>query len=156
MSTFRVVPSLNTDLAETNAIYVNPCEAKTPYVWMGRFVYKCIPHSDVTPGTVCMNAITRKAIYPSEEVTLEEYLGPVTPGPKSVCVQAEYVKRQQGLMPDNLPNAIRNVLEGMIVRPCQQFTLTHENRAILIRVTDVDAMGPVTINTEVSLMWVPT
>jgi len=153
---FRVTPSLNTDLAETNAIYVNPNDATTPYVWMGRFVYKCIPHPDVTPGTVCMNAITRKAIYPNEEVTLEEYLGPVTPGPKSVCVQAEYVKRQQGLMPDNLPNAIRNVLEGMIVRPCQQFTLTHENRAILIRVTDVDAMGRVTINTEVSLMWVPT
>jgi hypothetical protein len=155
MATFRVVPSLNTDLAETNAIYVNPHDAKTPYVWMGRFVYKCIPHPDVTPGTVCMNAITRRAIYPDEEVTLEEYLGPVTPGPKSVCVQAEYVKRQQGPMPPNLPNAIRNVLEGLVVSTGQKFTLIHENLAILIQVTDVDTQGVITSNTEVSLMWMP-
>lgn len=155
MATFRVMHSLNTDLAETNAIYVNPVDATTPYVRMGRFTYKCIPHPDVEPGTVCMNAITRRAVYPSETVTLEEYLVPMRGGPKRVCVQAEYVKRTPGLMPTNLPNAARNSMDGMVVSTGQQLTLTHENNAILLSVTDVDAPGVVTMNTEVSLMWVP-
>ena len=82
MATFRVMLSLNTDLAETNALYVNPSDATTPYVKMGRFVYKCIPHPDVDRATVRMNAITRRAVYPSETVILEEYLVPMTNGPK--------------------------------------------------------------------------
>ena len=155
MATFRVVPCLNAAMTDSNALYVNPLEALTPYVRMGRFVYKCIPHPDVIMGTVCMNAIARRSIYPSELIKLEEYLVPMTPGPKRVCVQAEYVKRQQGLMPDNLPNAVRNVLEGLVVSVGQQLTLTHEDRAILFHVTDVDAPGVVTMNTEVSLMWLP-
>jgi len=155
MATFRVLPSLNSELANTNALYINPSDATTPYVKMGRFVYKCIPHPDVIPGTVCMNAITRKAIYPSEEVSLEEYLVPLNPGPTRVLVEATYVKRQQGPMPALLPNAVRNVLEGLVVSAGQKFTLTHENCAILIQVNDVDAMGPVTANTEVTLTWVP-
>jgi hypothetical protein len=155
MATFRVMPSLNTDLAETNALYVNPVDATTPYVRMGRFVYKCIPHPDVDRATVRMNAITRRAVYPSEIVTLEEYIVPMTEGPKRVCAQAEYVKRKVDPMPPNLPNAVRNVLEGMIVSADQRLTLTHNNEAILIRVTDVDSPGVVTMNTEVSLMWLP-
>ena len=155
MATFRVMPSLNTELAETNALYVNPSDATTPYVKMGHFVYKCIPHPDVHRGTVCMNAITRRAVYPSEEVTLEEYLVPMTGGPTVVAVQAEFVKRKVGPMPENLPNTVRNVLEGMIVSTDQRLTLTHNNEVILIRVTDVDAPGVVTMNAEVSLMWLP-
>ena len=153
MATFRVMLSLNTDLAETNALYVNPVDATTPYVKMGRFVYKCIPHPDVDRATVRMNAITRRAVYPSETVILEEYLVPMTNGPKVVAVQAEYVKRKPGPMPDNLPNTVRNVLEGLVVAPGQQLTLTHGDDAILICVTAVDAMGVVTMNTEVSVMW---
>jgi hypothetical protein len=155
MATFRVMLSLNTDLAETNALYVNPVDATTPYVRMGRFVYKCIPHPDVDRATVRMNAITRRAVYPSETVTLEEYLVPMTNGPKVVAVQAEYVKRIMGPMPDNLANTVRNALEGLIVSSGQQLTLTHDNNAILIHVTAVDAPGVVTMNTEVSLMWLP-
>lgn len=30
MAEFRVLPSLNTDLAETNALYVSPADATTP------------------------------------------------------------------------------------------------------------------------------
>ena len=153
MASFHVLPSLNADLANNNALYVNPVDATTPYVKMGRFVYKCIPHPDVSRGTVRMNAITRRAIYPSEEVTLEEYLVPMTNGPQRVCAQAEYVKRITGPMPDNLPNTVRNALEGLIVAPGQQLTLTHEDHAILIHVTDVDSPGVITMNTEVSLMW---
>ena len=155
MATFRVMSSLNTDLAETNALYVNPVDATTPYVKMGRFVYKCIPHPDVDRATVRMNAITRRAVYPSETVTLEEYLVPMTNGPQHVCAQAEYVKRIVGPMPDNLANTVRNALEGLIVAPGQQLTLTHGDHAILIHVTDVDAPGVVTMNTNVSLMWLP-
>ena len=155
MATFRVMLSLNADLAETNAIYVNPVDATTPYVRMGRFVYKCIPHPDVDRATVRMNAIARRAVYPAETVTLEEYLVPMTNGPKRVCLQAEYVKRVMGPMPDNLANTVRNAIEGLVVSPGQQLTLTHDNNAILIHVTDVDAQGVVTLNTEVSLMWLP-
>jgi hypothetical protein len=153
MATFRVMISLNTDLAETNALYVNPDDATTPYVKMGRFVYKCIPHPDVDRGTVRMNAITRRAVYLSETVILEEYLVPMTGGPTVVTVQAEYVKRKPGPMPDNLANTVRNVLEGLVVAPSQRLTLTHGTDAILICVTDVDAPGVVTMNTGVSLMW---
>ena len=153
MTTFRVLPSLNADLANNNALYVNPVDSTTPYVKMGHFVYKCIPHPDVARSTVRMNAIARRAIYPSEEVTLEEYLVPMTGGPKVVAVQAEYVKRVLGPMPYNLPNTVRNALEGLIVSPGQQLTLTHDYHAILIHVTAVDAPGVVTMNTEVSLMW---
>jgi len=155
MATFRVLPSLNTDLADTNAIYVNPVDATTPYVKMGRFVYKCIPHPDVHRGTVCMNAITRRAVYPSEEVTLEEYLVPMTGGPMVVTVQAEFVKSKPGPMPNNLVNTVRNILEGLVVSKGQQFTLTHEGHAILLSVTDVDSVGVVTASTQVTLTWVP-
>ena len=157
MTTFRVAHSPSVELAETNALYVNPLEATTPYVRVrGGFVYKCIPHPDAILGTVCMNAITRRAVYPRELVILEEYLVPMTAGPKRVCVQAEYVKSKPGFMPDNLPNAVRRVLEGLVVAPGQQLTLTHDDHAILIHVTDVDGPGVVTMNTEVSLMWKPS
>lgn len=156
MATFRVVPSLNTDFAETNAVYVNPHDATTPYVKVGRFIYKCTPHPDVIIGTVCMNAITRRAVYPSELVTLEEFTVPLTAmAPRIVCVQAEYVKRIQGPMPENLANTIRNVLEGNIVSVGQKFTLTHHGEAILLEVTDVNSFGILNANTEVSVMWVP-
>ena len=156
MAYFRVVPSLNSDLAETNAVYVNPRDATTPYVKVGRFIYKCIPHPDVTLGTVCMNAITRRAVYPSEIVTLEEYIVPLsTVPPRVVCVRAEYVKSRPGPMPENLANSIRNVLEGHMVSIGQKFTLTHDGQAILLEVTDVDSFGILNANTVVSVMWVP-
>jgi len=153
MASFHVLPSLNADLANTNALYVNPVDATTPYVKMGRFVYKCIPHPDVSRGTVRMNAIARRAVYPSEEVTLEEYLVPMTGGPTVVAVQAEFVKSKPGPMPDNLANAVRNMLEGLVVTEGQKLTLTHGDDAILIHVTGVESPGVVTMNTEVSLMW---
>jgi hypothetical protein len=155
MATFRVLPSLNTDLANNNALYVNPVDATTPYVKMGHFVYKCIPHPDVVRGTVRMNAITRRAVYPSEEVTLEEYLVPMTGGPTVVAVQAEFVKRKPGPMPDNLPNSVRNVLCGCKVAPGQKLTLTHDDVGILLHVTHVDSPGVVTLHTEVNVMWLP-
>ena len=154
MASFHVLPSLNTDLANTNALYVNPSDATTPYVKMGRFVYKCIPHPDVARGTVRMNAITRRAIYPSEEVILKEYMVPMTGGPKGVNVQAEFVKSKPGPMPANLPNTVRNLLEGLVVTEGQKLTLTHGDDAILIHVTGVESPGVVTMNTEVSLMWI--
>ena len=157
MSHFRVVPSLNSDLAETNAIYVNPRDATTPYVKVGRFVYKCIPHPDVIVGTVCMNAITRRAVYPDEFVTLEEFTVPLTAvPPRVVCVRAMYVKSRPDPMPENLANSIRNVLEGHMVSIGQKFTLTHDDQAILLEVTDVDSFGILNANTEVSVMWVPS
>lgn len=146
------MPSLNTDMAETNAIYVNPNDATTPFVVMGRFIYKCIPHPDVKPGTVCMNAIARRAVYPNEEVTLEEHFVPMTGGPSRICVQAEYVKRISDPMPQNLANIILNLLEGNIVMPGQKLTMTQEGHAILINVVTVDAPGIVTAKTEVILM----
>ena len=155
MASFHVLPSLNADLAETNALYVNPVDATTPYVKMGRFVYKCIPHPDVRRGTVCMNAITRRAVYPSEEVTLEEYLVPMTGGPTVVAVQAEFVKSKPGPMPDNLANAVRNMLEGLVVTEGQKLTLTHDGVGILLHVTHVDSPGVVTLHTEVNVMWLP-
>jgi hypothetical protein len=155
MATFRVVPALNAAMAETNAIYVNPREATTPYARVGRFIYKAIPHPDVIMGTICMNAITRRAVYPSELVTLEEFIVPLTALPPSiVCVRAEYVKRMAGPMPENLANTIRNVLEGNIVSLGQKFTLTHDH-PILLEVTDVDSFGILNANTELSVMWVP-
>lgn len=153
MASFHVLPSFNADLANTNALYVNPVDATTPYVKMGRFVYKCIPHPDVARGTVCMNAIARRSIYPLEEVIIREYMVPMTEGPKRVCVQAEFVKSKLGLMPDNLPNAVRNMLEGLVVTEGQQLTLTHGDDGILLHVTGVESPGVVTMNTEVSLMW---
>jgi hypothetical protein len=155
MASFHVLPSLNADLAETNALYVNPSDATTPYVKMGRFVYKCIPHPDVARGTVRMNAVARREVYPSEEVTLEEYFVPMTGGPTVVAVQAEFVKSKPGPMPDNLPNSVRNILCGCKVAPGQKLTLTHDDVGILLHVTDVDSPGVVTLHTEVSVMWLP-
>lgn len=155
MASFHVMPSLNREMAETNALYVNPVDATTPYVKMGRFVYKCIPHPDVRRGTVCMNAITRRAVYPSEDVALEEYLVPMTGGPTVVAVQAEFVKSKPGPMPDNLPNSVRNVLCGCKVAPGQKLTLTHDDVGIPLHVTHVDSPGVVTLHTEVNVMWLP-
>jgi hypothetical protein len=78
----------------------------------------------------------------------------MTGGPTVVAVQAEFVKSKPGPMPDNLANTVRNVLEGLVVAPGQKLTLTHDDHAILIHVTDADSPGVVTMNTKVSLMWV--
>ena len=153
MASFQVLPSLNREMAETNALYVNPVDATTPYVQMGRFVYKCIPHPDVARGTVRMNAVARRTVYPGEEVTIREYMVPMTEGPKVVTLQAEFVKSKPGHMPDNLPNIVRNMLQGLVVTEGQKLTLTHGDDGILIHVTGVESPGVVTMNTEVSLMW---
>ena len=155
MAEFRVLPSLNTDMAETNALYVSPADATTPYVKMGRFVYKCIPHPDVSRGTVCMNAIARRAC--ASTTTIEEFTVPLTATPpKRVCVRAEFVKSKPGPMPENLANAIRNALDGLIVSVGQKLTLTHDANSILFEVTDVDAFGIVNMSTEMSVMWAPS
>ena len=155
MAEFRVLPSLNRDMAETNALYVSPADATTPYVKMGRFVYKCIPHPDVARGTVCMNAIARRAC--ASTTTIEEFTVPLTATPpKRVCVRAEFVKSKPGPMPENLANAIRNSLDGLIVSVGQKLTLTHDATAILFEVTDVDTFGIVNMGTEISVMWAPS
>ena len=155
MANLRVMTSLNSELAETNALYVNPRDATTPFVKMGRFIYKCIPHPDVEVGTVRMNAVARRAVYPNETVSLEEFTVPLTYGTKTVSIRAEYLKSKPGT-PTNLVNAIRTMLDGKIVSIGQKLTITHEGVAILIEVTDMDAPGVITMNTEVSMMWVPS
>jgi hypothetical protein len=104
-----------------------------------------------------MNAITRRAVYPSEIVTLEEFTVPLTAvPPRVVCVRAEYVKSHPGPMPENLANTIRNVLEGNIVTVGQKFTLTHDDEPIIIEVTDANSFGIINANTVVSVMWIPS
>lgn len=151
-TTFFIVPSPNADLAEWNALYVNPLDVRGPYVKVGRFVHKCIPLQGVARGTVCMNAIARRSVYPLDVVELEPFTPPVEP-PKMVRIRAEYVKRISDPAPENLMQVARDTLHGSIVTVGQKFTRTHEGRPLLFEVTDIDATGIFDENTEVQVTW---
>ena len=56
----RSAYALNQDTALDNAVYVHFSNATTPYVNIGNFVYRALPHPDVIPGNVCMNAVQRR------------------------------------------------------------------------------------------------
>ena len=152
---FVVLPSLNQELAMTNYLYVNPVDATTPYVQMGRLVYKCVPHPDVNRGSVHMNAITRRSIYPAQKVILRDFTATV-PYVKELAVRAEPVKAgQPGVAPNNLANIIRNNLDSYIVSLDQKFTFMVDGHAILVTVVDCDVQGLVNSSTSVNMMWRP-
>jgi hypothetical protein len=151
---FRVMPSLNQELALTNSLYVNPRDATTPYVRMGRNVYRCVPHPEVDWGTVRMNAIARRAIKNAEKILLNEFVPNSVPIVKELAVTAEPVKLgQPEVAPTNLANIIRNNLDGHIVCFDQKFTFQVGDHAILVTITDGDAQGFVDSTTQVNMMW---
>lgn len=153
---YRVLPSLNEALAMTNALYVNPQDATTPYVRMGPNVYKCIPHPEVAEGTVRMNAVARRSLgYGAEKVALHDFVPTSVPTIKELVVRAEPVKRDPFLVvaPTDLVNIIRNNLYGNVVCFDQKFTFMAGDHAILVTVTDADSQGFVDLSTQVNMMW---
>lgn len=154
----RVMPAPNQALACTNALYVSPNDATTPYVQMGTFIYKCIPHPEVEDGTVRMNAIARRQLgYGVDKVTLTEFNPRYMPSVANLVVTAEPVKRDPYLVvaPTDLVNIIRNNLEGQIVCFDQKFTVMAGDHAILVTVTGGNVQGMVDARTQINMMWQP-
>lgn len=154
---YRVLPCLSETLAGTNSLFLNPVEAKTPYVQMGHNIYKCVPHPRVDRGTVRMNAVARRSLGPDvEKVTLRDFTGANVPTIKELAVRAEPVKTgQPEVAPTDLANIIRNNLDGHIVCLDQKFTFLVDGHAILVTATDCDVQGFVNASTTVNMMWQP-
>lgn len=153
----RVLPAPSAAHAFTNALYISPSDAMTPYVQMGTYVYKCIPHPEVDEGTVRMNAIARRQLgYGVEEVTLREFNPRYSPSVAELVVTAEPVKSGAlTVAPDNLANFIRNNLEGQVVCFDQKFTFQFADVSILVTVTGANVQGMVNSRTQINMMWKP-
>ena len=154
---YRVLPCISETLACTNSLFVNPVEATTPYVQMGRNIYKCVPHTKVDRGTVCMNAIARRSLGPGvEKVVLREFTATNVPTIKELAVRAEPVKAgQPDVAPADLANIIRANLDGHFDCLDQKFTFMVHGYAILVTATDCDVQGLVNATTTVNMMWRP-
>jgi hypothetical protein len=154
---YRVLPCISETLAGTNSLFVNPVDATTPYVQMGRNIYKCVPHPKVDRGTVCMNAIARRSLGAGvEKVTLRDFTATNVPTINELAVRAEPVKRgQPDVAPADLANIIRNNLDGHIVCLGQKFTFMVHGYAILVTATVCDVQGFVNTATTVNMMWQP-
>ena len=151
--------ALNAELALENRVHVNPADAVTPYVTIGNFVYRAVPHPDVERNHIAMNAIQRRMArtFAGNNVEVFDFLVPVSRdfSIKAVTIEADYVKGDTTKPPPeltHLANAVRAALLGDVLTFGQSIVIKHYDNNILLWVKS-DVRGLVTDNTEIGIDW---
>ena len=155
--TFVIQNSLNSDLAMTNMIYMNPHEVTAPYVSIGRFVYRCAGHPDIFLGRIGLNAVHRRqnSKMAGDSVQVSDFVMTMKNFDiKSVTLKAERVKSSDELPMDivALANKFRTDFDGHIMTRDQMFLMDYQGENILLTVTS-DVRGMLTLQSEVGIHW---
>lgn len=156
MASFIVIRSPSESEAMTNTVYMNPGDARSPYVTIGSFVYRCSPHQDVEPGHLAMNSVQRRAarVFINDLAQVNEFLVPIRNfHVDAVTICAEWTNSKAG-PPDltNLANFIRSVLSFHIISYNQPFVFNYGDFPIMAIVKS-RVRGFVDEQTEVGLEW---
>jgi hypothetical protein len=147
----------NEDVA-TNMVFVNPVDARTPYVSIGKFVYRCCPDANVEEGHVAMNSLQRRSehVFPGDDVNVVEFLIP----PKDFELGALTVEGEWLSNPGNMPrldlvqlaSLFRTKFAGHVLTRNQTLCMRWAETWIYFRVKSY-VRGLVTLHTEVGVEW---
>jgi hypothetical protein len=148
----------NSELALENSVHVNPIDARTPYVGIGNFIYRSVPHPDVEPGHIGMNAIQRRMArtFAGNSVQVFEFLVPVNRDftISAVTIEAQFVKPMERTFDlTHLANAVRTSLTGDVLTFGQSIVIQYQESNILLWIKS-DVRGLVTAQTEVGITWI--
>jgi len=153
--------ALNAELALENSVYVNPADARAPYVTIGNFVYRAVPHPGVERNHIAMNAIQRRMARTFAGISVEvfDFYVPVSRdfSIPAVTIEAQYVKNVQTkdahpLDLAHLANSVRAALMGDVLTFGQSIVVEHKAINILLWVKS-NVRGIVTNNTEIGIDW---
>lgn len=150
--------SPNAELALQNCVYVNPIDAGSAYVNIGNFVYRAVPHPEVTRGFVAMNAIQRRMAktIPGTPVPIWDFGVPVMRNftIDAVTIEAQFLKPSNQRIPDltSFANSVRSALVGDVLTFGQSIVIKYLDQNILLWVKS-DVRGLVTNTTEVGIDW---
>jgi vesicle-fusing ATPase len=148
----------NSELALANSVHVNPADARTPYVNISNFVYRAVPHPDVEPGHIALNAIQRRMAktFPGNRVEVWEFLVPISRDFSigAVTIEAQFLKRSSNRITDltSLANAVRSALMGDVLTFGQSIVIKHLDDNILLWIKS-NVRGIVTTQTEIGIDW---
>lgn len=150
----------NAELALTNSVYVNPQDAMSPYVNIGNFVYRAVPHEGVQRSHIALNGAQRRAARALPGTTIEvwDFMVPVSRDftIRAVTIEAQYLKLEPGRGPPadltSLANAVRSALVGDVITFAQIIVMKYLDSHLMLWVKS-DVRGFVTAQTEVGLEW---
>ena len=137
-------------------VYVNPSEATSAYVSIGKFVYRCAPHPDVPPRAIALNDYQRQAapkVY-GDEVEVTDFLVPMRDFTlDTVTLQAERVVKINASPPATVTMAhrFRYEFEGHVLTK-DQLLIMPPDSMYLLKVTS-DVQGLLTMKTNVVIQW---
>lgn len=154
---FEIVNMPSHDEALSNYVYVNPFDARAPYVTLGEgYVYRCCPHPDIEPGRVALNAIQRRILvkFAGDTVALTDFLIPMRDFTiKAVTVEVEWLKNTDGDDPMDLQalaNTFRSHHAGHVIAKGQRLILSHKGKMVSC-VIKSQVKGLVTMQTEIGV-----
>jgi hypothetical protein len=153
------VNALNAELALENRVHVNPADARTPYVTIGNFVYRAVPHPAVERNHIAMNAIQRRMARAFAGTTVEvfDFYVPISRdfSIPAVTIEAQYVKTlpvKDAVDLTHLANSVRAALMGDVLTFGQSIVIKHNDTNILLWVKS-NVRGIITDNTEIGIDW---
>ena len=155
--TFEIINMPSNDEAMSNYVYVNPYDARAPYVTVGEgYVYRCCPHADIEPGHVALNAIQRRILvkFVGDTVALTDFMIPMREFTiKAVTVEVEWLKNTDAADPmelQALANSFRAHHAGHVISKGQRLIVSHKGKMVLCTVKS-QVKGLVTMQTEVGV-----
>jgi hypothetical protein len=144
--------------ADKNMVFVNPAEATTAYLRIGKFVYKACPDPDVPNGSIAMNSIQRRdhGLFVGDRVNTQEFLMPMCDFTlPSLTVEVEWLRNPGNIpRPDlsQLASIFRTKFTGHIMNHGQCLLMRYIETWIHFRVKSV-SYGLLTFHTEVGVEW---
>lgn len=154
---FEIINMPSSDEAMSNHVYVNPYDARAPYVTVGEaYVYRCCPHPDIETGRVALNAMQRRIInvQVGDTVTLTDFLIPMREFTvKAVTIEAEWADVKEEGSPKELAalaNAFRVHHAGHVIAKGQRFIMRYDDKMALCTVKS-HVKGLITMQTEVGV-----
>jgi hypothetical protein len=150
----KCVASPSEELALTNCIYVNPVDARTPYVNLGNFIFRCQPLASIAPGSVALNAIQRlqARTFEGAHVEMWEFLIPVARDFSIASVKIEACGTHRPADLSSLANNIRTNLTDHVLYFGQSISMRYEENDILLWVKS-NVRGLVTGRTDLMVEW---
>jgi hypothetical protein len=154
---FEIINMPSSDEAMSNYVYVNPYDARAPYVTVGDgYVYRCCPHADIEPGRVALNAIQRRILikFVGDTVALTDFMIPMREFTiKAVTVDVEWLKNTNADAPmelQALANAFRAHHAGHIIAKGQRLIVSHNGNMVLCTVKS-QVKGLITMQSEIGV-----
>jgi len=154
---FNIVNMPSSDEALSNHVYVNPYDARAPYVTVGEsYVYRCCPHPDIETGRVALNAMQRRIInaHVGDTVALADFLIPMREFTiKAVTIEAEWADVKEEGSPKELAalaNAFRVHHAGHVIAKGQRFIMRYDDKMALCTVKS-QVKGLITMQSEIGV-----